>query len=386
MANSLHVFVFADALGWKLCQRHSVFADWPVRNPCQTVFGYSSTCDPTILTGCTPREHGHFSFFIKATPQFPSPFAAFRHFGWLPNRIAGYHRLRNVLSRHFARANGFTGYFQLYSVPFSRLPFLAYSEQRDIYEPGGIIGGQPTIFAKWDALNVPWHRSDWRQSDVTNFHDAAAQLQSGQPRLLYLFTAGLDAVMHRFGPDAPEAAAAIRAFEAQLRGLLDAAKRHYSHVDCAVFSDHGMTAVSKTSDLRRRFERLPFRFGKDYVAVWDSTMARFWFDNPAAPAARSIREWLAAQPDGAIVSPQQLADWHCDFPDQRYGQLFFLLPPGSLFVPSFLNLSSVPGMHGYHPDHPDSTAAWLATSTALPPVHQLADIHNAMLHAAHMLA
>ena len=64
MKARIDIFVFADALGWEIASRRGFAGDLlPVRNRCETLLGYSSTCDPTILTGTLPFEHGHFSFF-----------------------------------------------------------------------------------------------------------------------------------------------------------------------------------------------------------------------------------------------------------------------------------------------------------------------------------
>ncbi len=60
----ISLFVFIDALGWELLKRHSFLDDILItKEPLGTIFGYSSTCDPTIITGKLPRYHGHFSFF-----------------------------------------------------------------------------------------------------------------------------------------------------------------------------------------------------------------------------------------------------------------------------------------------------------------------------------
>lgn len=381
---TLHLFVFADALGWELSRRYAVLSEVaPHRRPCQTLFGYSSTCDPTILTGTLPDQHGHFSFFVRAQGN-PSPFTRLGWLACLPQRIAGYHKLRNRLSRWVAARKGYTGYFQLYSVPFGCLPYLDYTEKRDIYEPGGILGGHANIFSLWQQSGKPWHRSDWRRSDAHNFADAIEVVQNGQVELMYLFTAGLDAVMHRHGPWAPQAEAAMRGFDQQLQHLLNLASQHYSRVRLAVFSDHGMAQVTQTSDMRLRFERWArhqrLRYGHDYVAVWDSTMARFWYLNAAARPV--IMQWLQQQPDGFLASDSQLQAWHCLFPDRRYGESFYVLPSGALFVPSFLNLSKVPGMHGYAPEDADSVAAWLANFDDGPPVNRLDDIFKVMKYAA----
>lgn len=363
MKQRIDIFIFADALGWAIASRRR-FAEnlLPVRNKCDTLLGYSSTCDPTILTGAVPSDHGHFSFFIKAPSV--SPFARLRPFGILPEIVAGHHRIRNKVSKFIARRQGYTGYFQLYSVPFSKLPYLDYSEKKDIYEPGGITGGQTTIFEHWQKSGKPWVRSDWRLSDPDNIAHARAQIEKGQVELIYLFTARLDAVMHKYGVHHPEVDAAFDQFEKNLQSLADLASRHYKDVRIHLFSDHGMADVNVCSDLLPRWNKLGLKYGRDYIAVWDSTMARFWFSDEAS--RKTATAWLAAQPDGEILTDERLAGYGCLFPDRKYGELFYLLPSGSLFVPSFLNQRKVTAMHGYAPEHPDSAAAWMSNADTLP--------------------
>jgi hypothetical protein len=379
MKPRIDIFIFADALGWAIASRRR-FAEnlLPVRNRCETLLGYSSTCDPTILTGAIPSEHRHFSFFIKAAAG-ASPFAKLGHLGWLPETLAGHHRLRNKLSKFIARRHGFTGYFQLYSVPFSKLPHLDYSEKKDIYEPGGISGGQSTIFEHWQQSGKPWVRSNWRLADPDNIAHARREIEKGEVELLYLFTARLDAVMHQYGVNHPLVDAAFDQFSANLQGLADLASRHYRDVRLHLFSDHGMANVNVCSDLLPRWEKLGLQFGRDYIAVWDSTMARFWFADDTT--RRDATAWLHAQPDGEVLTDERLAGYGCLFPDRKYGELFYLLPSGSLLVPSFLNQRKVTAMHGYAPEHPDSAAAWLSNADTLP-VAALPDIFPVMLAAA----
>ena len=379
MKPRIDIFIFADALGWAMASRRHFAEDLlPRRNRCETLLGYSSTCDPTILTGALPSAHRHFSFFIKAAAG-ASPFAKLGLLGCLPEIIAGHHRIRNQVSKWVARRHGYSGYFQLYSVPFSKLPYLDYSEKRDIYEPGGINGGQPTIFEHWQQSGKPWARSNWRFNDADNFAHARSEIAKGDIELLYLFTARLDAVMHKHGVDHPQVDAAFDQFAANLHALADLAARHYRDVRLHLFSDHGMADVHVCSDLLPRWEKLGLKFGRDYIAVWDSTMARFWFADAAA--RRTATAWLGEQADGEILTDERLAGYGCLFEDRKYGELFYLLPSGSLFVPSFLNQRKVTAMHGYAPEHPDSAAAWLTNAETLP-VAALPDIFPVMQAAA----
>jgi hypothetical protein len=352
----LHLFMFVDALGWRIVQEHGFLKDLlPNQSPCHTVFGYSSTCDPTILTGCMPDEHGHFSCFVQARDA--RPFESLGKWGWLPEKIAGHHRVRNRVSRAIGKKLGYTGYFQLYSVPFRYLPYLDYTEKRDIYEPGGILGGQESIFAHWERSGKKWMRSDWRNGDDQNIDEITAAIRKEEIELAYLFTGRLDAIMHEHGTRGPEVEKGLRWYEEKIRGMFEAAAG-YDEFHLSLFSDHGMTDTEHLSPLMLEFEKLGYAYGTDYVAAWDSTMVRFWF-----PGDESVKEkivtWLQMQPDGAVVSETLLKQWNCWFPDGRYGELFYLLPPGTIFAPSFMNQKRVPGMHGYDPDHPDSAACWL---------------------------
>jgi predicted AlkP superfamily pyrophosphatase or phosphodiesterase len=376
---TLHLFVFADALGWKLAQERNFLTDLlPHRAEVETLLGYSCTCDPTILTGVQPDEHGHFSFYVFDPAH--SPFGWARWLGWLPQQVAAYHRIRNRVSRWTAARMGYTGYFQLYSVPFNRLPWLNYTEKHDIYEPGGILGGQETIFAKWARRGLPWMRSDWRRSDAENVAQLLTAVDQGDIRLAYLFTSGLDAIMHKHGTSHAAVDEAFARFAGWLRQICERSSKHYSEVRLHVFSDHGMIDTKQSSSLLPEFERLGLRYGHDYAAVWDSTMVRFWFPGGAA-VREQITQWLAQQPAGRILSDDELKRWHCYFPDHRYGELFYLLPSGTIFAPSYMNRGFVRGMHGFSPDEPGNAACLLSSHPPTCRVTQLRDLHQLMVDA-----
>ena len=378
---TLDLFIFVDALGWKQVQERDFLADLlPLRNRCQTVFGYSSTCDPTILTGKMPDEHGHFSCFVRGTDALP-----FRHFGklaFLPQKLAGYHRVRNRLSRWLGKSLGYTGYFQLYSVPFEHLQHLDYTEKRDIYRAGGILGGQEPIFELWERSGKSWARSDWHNPDKVNIAQMRDLIDRGETELGYLFLGKPDAVMHQHGTRGAEVDAAFDQLARDIRSLHELAQKNYREVRFHVFSDHGMSDTCAASDLWPRWKRAfrHARYGRDYVAVWDSTMARFWFDDESV--RQEAHQFLSEAGDGGrIVSDEELGRWRCKFEGDRYGETFYLLSPGSIFAPSFMNQSWVNGMHGYEPEHEDCDASWLTNAEGRHADH-LVDIFPNMVAAS----
>jgi hypothetical protein len=370
----LSLFVFIDALGWELVRRHGFLDDLlPTRAPLETIFGYSSTCDPTILTGVLPRDHGHFAFFAYDPAR--SPFRWYRAFSVLPRALTSRGRVRHWISRVMRPVHGYTGYFQLYNMPFRYLRLFDYTEKRDLYGPGGINGGQPTLFDGLRERGTPFYLSDWRANDAASLAGLDEALAS-RPVFAYLYLGGLDGVLHAHGTQSPEAAQKLAWYEAQLRSVLAQARRRYDETRLFVFSDHGMTDVADTCDLMARINALGLRFGVDYAAAYDSTMARFWFLQPGA--RERITAALDAEPRGRILSDAQLAAWGCDFPGRRYGELFYLLDPGVLLCPSFMGERPLAAMHGYAPDHKDSTAAFLASVPVDPMPRRLDGLYGLM--------
>lgn len=371
----LALFTFIDAFGYELLKREPFLDDLlPHKTALGTIFGYSSTCDPTIITGLLPRDHDHFSFFAYNPEQ--SPFALCRFFKYLPKSITSRGRVRRLMSRFIKRLYGYTGYFQIYNMPFDKLPMFEYTEKRDLYEKGGINSGARTIFDDLRDRNIPFYLSEWWKGETHNLATLTADLKRGEIEFAYLYMANMDAILHEYGPDAKEGSEKIKWYDQQMRKLLKVAHEHYETVNLYVFSDHGMTACPEDYALIPKIEALGLTFGKDYAAVYDSTMARFWFLNPASEPA--IRTVLEKETQGKILSPEQLREWGCDFKTNRYGDLFFLVNPGILLCPSFLGETHLAGMHGYAPDDKDSVASFATNVNLASPPKRLDDLFGLM--------
>ena len=79
---TIEIFLFIDALGWKIINDHNFMAELlPNRKKILMQFGYSSSAIPTILSGKTPAEHGHLGLFRFAPEE--SPFKKISSWAWL---------------------------------------------------------------------------------------------------------------------------------------------------------------------------------------------------------------------------------------------------------------------------------------------------------------
>ena len=298
-------------------------------------------------------------------------FRGFEVLRLLPARLRRSWRLTQWLSGWVTR-RGVRGYFNLYEVPREELPAFDLPERDDIFAAGGL-----PCDSLWDALerrSVPWCGWNWRTPEDSARAEALRCLEAGRHDLLFLYSAGLDARLHHEGSRGAGVRAGLAAWSGWFDAAAAAAARGGREAWLYLCSDHGMVDVTHTVDVMQRLSALPWRRGRDYLAFFDSTMARFWWRSPAARAA--VIAELAREPRGRWLAEADLAREGANFADHRYGDDVFLLEPGALLLPSYMGREPVAAMHGYDPAHPDM-AGLLASNRPLP-----ADV----THLAHLRA
>lgn len=355
-APKISIVVFIDALGWEVLKgRRFMEERLPVRRKLRSVFGFSSACIPSILTGLMPRDHRHWSFFYYSPET--SPFKLLRLLGMLPRSLVDRGRVRNLISKLVKRLYSYTGYFQLYNIPFEHIDKFDYCEKSDLFVPGGMNRGE-NIFDHLSRAGVPYHVSNWRNSEENNLEALKSDLEKGKIKFALLYMASMDALLHEVGKESPLVDQKLAWYETQLEDVLRTASEHYEEVRLFICSDHGMATVHTHFDLMSKVEALGLAFGRDYTATYDSTMGRFWFHNQEARGR--ITELLEQVPQGRILPKEELKALGCDFEGDQYGELIFLMDAGVLIVPSHMGLKPITGMHGYHPDDLDSDASLLS--------------------------
>jgi hypothetical protein len=358
----LPLFVFIDACGWEIIKDDPFARDVaPNRRPLRSVFGYSSACIPSILSGRWPAEHRNWCYFVY-DPEH-SPFRSLRALRWLPNALTSRRRVRTLLSRFVKWQLKFRGYFDLYNIPFRHINLFDFTEKKNPLQPGGMNQG-PNIFDFLEQRRIPYHVSAPTRSESENLDALLADIAQESIDFAFLYWPELDGLLHRVGNDVPDIPARLRAYETALNRLLAGAREHYEEVRLYIFSDHGMANCDRHLNLRAKIDALGFRFGEDYAAVFDSTMARFWFFNDAARQA--ITECLEEVPEGEILSDAELTDLGTLFPDRHFGEMIFLVDEGTLIVPSDMGERPIRAMHGYHPDAPHSYASLLTNHNEVP--------------------
>ncbi|HTL66034.1 MAG TPA: alkaline phosphatase family protein [Lacunisphaera sp.] len=358
----LPLFVFIDACGWEILRGRS-FADdlAPHRRRLRSVFGYSSACIPSILSGRWPQEHRNWCYFVHDPAH--SPFRMLRPLGWLPRAITSRRIFRRWLSKLMRGLLRFRGYFDLYNIPFRHIGLFDFTEKKSPLQPRGMNRGA-NIFDFLVKHHIAYHVSDPARDEAANLDALLRDIRREAVDFAFLYWPGLDGLMHRVGNDAPDVPAKLRWYEERLQRLMAAAREHYEDVRLYVFSDHGMANCVETLDLRGRLAALPVSMPRDYAVVYDSTMARFWFFNDRARQA--VTACLRQVPRGRIMPDRELRELGTYFPDRHFGELIFLVEEGVLIVPSDMGERPLHAMHGYHPDAPQSYAALLTNVGDVP--------------------
>ena len=379
-AAGLHIFVLIDALGWEYLKDRKFLSDLlHYQRPLRTVLGFSSGAIPTILTGAWPAVTGHWNLFYYDPKG--SPFQWLKYFRFVPDFIMNHRVTRKVLKEMGRHLLGLGPLFDCCVSP-TLLRWFNWVEKKNIYERGGISGAQ-SIFDHLEKERIP-HRvytyHHWKDAEI--IEQARDDIIGGMGRFYFLYLSEMDMFLHEHCVDQRKLDEKIAWYDAQLRRVYDTARAIDPNVRLTVLSDHGMTPVHDHYDLMKEVGVLGFKSPEDYLAVYDSTMARFWFFSEAA--RKQIAEVLNRIPCGRILGDGELRTMGVFFEDRRFGEVVFLLHPGWILAKSDFNGPQwMPvGMHGYHPDDRYSDAIFLTNDQPSAEVRTIADVYRCMRRAA----
>ncbi|MFH1756375.1 MAG: alkaline phosphatase family protein, partial [Candidatus Latescibacterota bacterium] len=269
-------------------------------------------------------------------------------------------RARTIVRRLIARRGVIQGYYDLYDIPLHLLKYFDVASRQDPYLPGSM-----PVESLFDALidrGISYRLWNYRTPERENMRDLISAMQDDHS-VLFFYTAELDALMHRYGIFHEAVGEKLTEYQRFIERILEEGAKSAVDVRIHIFSDHGMIDVAEVVDLWGAVTRRGYRIGRDYMAFYDSTMARFWCDGDVAAG---INEQLAESGWGRMLLTEELVRLGCMFEDNSYGNQIFLLSPGRMIIPSFMGTYRVAAMHGYDPADKYSQGCILTNQTDAP--------------------
>jgi len=379
MTQRLQVIALIDALGWEYIRERSFLEDvLPYRTPLQTVLGFSSGAIPTMLTGLMPERHGHWNLFYY-DPEH-APFWWLKAFNWLPKPVLDNRYSRKAIKELGRRVLHLGPTFECAVLP-NLLPYFNFSERHDIYVPKG-IEGVPSLFDELEREGRNYRVYTYQQySDAEIIRRAKLDIAESDATFFFLYLCEMDGFLHMHCNEPEAIDKKLQWYEEQLREVFRVAHERDPDVSLVVCSDHGMTPVRQHADLVAQVERLGLRMPQDYLAVYDSTMARFWFFSEQA--RKRVSAVLESLDCGRVLTKDELREFGLNFPDNRYGELIFLLNAGWMVAESEFNGRGwyPEGMHGYHPSDVYSDAIFLSNEKPQQPMRTIADVYYSIRDA-----
>lgn len=370
--DKINIFILIDALGWNYIKNRQFLDDiavlkWSVKS----ILGYSCGIIPSIFTGKFPSQHRKFTLFYYS-PQ-TSPFRWIKYFLWFPDGILESRLFRKMAEIISKNIYGYKGYFETYLVPVYLLPFLDLRERSNDYDEGA-FGETENIFDVWKKRKIPYRRYYYNLSDEEIFRRAERDISQEKAHNYFLYLSQLDHYLHFHCQE--EIEYKLRWYEDNIRKIYTFVSGRYKEVRLCVFSDHGMTPVTQTFDLKKGIDTLGFKMPKDYVVLYDSTMARFWFFNDKA--GENIIDYLRGISCGRLLSNCEAKQLGIDFENDMYGQEIFLMNPGTIILPSFMGNKPLQGMHGFSPDDSWTDACFISNYRPDVEIHDVRDLFKVM--------
>jgi hypothetical protein len=156
---------------------------------------------------------------------------------------------------------------------------------------------------------------------------------------------------------------AVRRVDDLMDGIARSIRSRLGDPRVLAFSDHGMSPVRRTVALPQLL-RHP-GFAVRFCLALDATMVRLWYLDDDSSLRDELRGRVAKSLPGRFLGADELSALHVPFSSRLYGDEVFLVDPGTVIFPNFHSYVRPRAMHAYHPEDPDQSGIFVA-STGIP--------------------
>ena len=357
MSNPIHVFIYLTGPGWHILKEHGFLAKHcQYQFPVMSQLGCSHAAISTVLTGKTPDKHGRFSsYYLKKSN---STFETAQRF---------YSKFKGKNS----------GYFGKYSVPIRNLNHFLQGNHHTKNLTPGCFAPLISIVDLVNEKKVPHSIVNASASSpIGALKNLRSRLEEKSVNFAFIQIDEMDTLLHNSLHNFSKIDNKLRRYERQIKKIIATGKSINSEFNLTVLSGHGMTFAPQKIDIKKKIGSLGMSYGHDYRAVYDPTMAFFWFRDKFVKSI--ILDKLKKLRHCKVLSDQKKNDFGINFPDHRYGETIALLEPGFQISPNDVLSKPLAGMHGYEPNHSDSLGACFSTQPISPSPNHVKDFFTIM--------
>ena len=357
MDNSVHVFIYLTGPGWHIFKDHGFLAECCKHQyPVKSQLGCSYAALSTTLTGRPPEEHGYFSsYYFKESDT-------------------ALETIRRFCTKVIGKKSGYLG---KYSVPLRNLNhFVQNNHYAASLVPGRfapLVSIIDQVHEKRLAHSIVSTNSS---SPIQTMKDIRYRLKEKSLDFAFIQIDEMDSLLHYYPHDFQRIDKKLRRYEKQIRKIISVGCKQNKDFNLTVLSGHGMTFAPQTINIRKKIDSLGMVYGHDYHAVYDPTMASFWFKSKFTKSI--ILNKLNELRHCRVLGAKDKKSFGIDFSDHRYGEIIALVEPGFQVFPNDVLSKPLPGMHGYEPGHQDSLGACLSTRAISPSPESVKDFFNIM--------
>jgi Type I phosphodiesterase / nucleotide pyrophosphatase len=341
-----------DFLGEEVTPHLLEMANAGVRRPLKPILGYSDAIRATVFTGRRPDETGYWMEYCyrpETSPWKGLPLLA--PVDRLPSDLA-LRALKLAASstamKYLAKRRG-VPHLSLRNMPFKALDKFDFTLHEPMTGPKAL--GYPSIFDRCTESGRPWAYLD--SSQVKRSSDLLEQVKQvpADAGLIFVYLHQIDMAAHLFGIDSAIFWRRVRSTDELVGRIHGSVRRRFGEVPTLVFSDHGMSSLSRQISIPELTSHpaFPDRF---FVAL-DATMVRLWYLDEDERLRQELRERVATRFPGHFLSAGEIATHHLQFNGRLYGDEFYLLPPGIAVFPNFHSFIKPKAMHAYDPAFQD---------------------------------
>lgn len=271
--------------------------------------------DPTLFTGLSPHEHKVWQLRLKLGYDFNKKFAC----DYLPDIVT-------TTSQCFIHM--YTGSFNLASIPdWRRRRFEILKIRYDKKELKRFlkINGFNTFFNMIGESNCNYIYN----TKLNKLDQVSPRLFHKNLRFELIETHALDTLEHWFLDDEERMIDSYNKIDQFARFLHSECKSR--GITLMILADHGMELVKNSVDIMKKIDELGIR-NNEITYYVEASKARFWFHSDSAK--EKMLNYLSKNPEGVLLSYKDMHKFNVKFEDDRYGEYYFVLNPGTIFFPN----------------------------------------------------